>query len=63
MEESGAKLEEKKLIIELYNQREIKIFEARLENYPELYKVLLKTGAGNLKKITPENFEKESPEV
>ena len=37
LEERRSNFDRNRLAIELYNQREIRLFEARLENYPILY--------------------------
>jgi len=54
IEERRAKLDKSKLAIELYNQREIRLFEARLENYPTLYERLMPLASRDIDQITPE---------
>jgi len=54
IEERRAKLEENRIKFELHNQRQIKIFEARLESYPKLFEVLMTLEKRALPNLTPE---------
>lgn len=54
IEEQGAKLEETRIRFALHNQRQIKIFEARLESYPKLYEALMALEKRALPNLTPE---------
>jgi len=46
------KLDENRLAIELYNQREIRLFEARLNTYPLLYEALIGLASRDLPSLT-----------
>jgi len=46
--------ENKRLAVELYNQREIKIFEARLESYREIFSALMPLEKRAVSTLTPE---------
>jgi uncharacterized membrane-anchored protein YhcB (DUF1043 family) len=54
LEERRARLEENRLAIELYNQREIALFESRIENYPALFNALMPLAKRELPQLTPE---------
>ena len=54
IEEQRAKLEENRIKFELHNQRQIKIFGARLESYPKLFEVLMALEKRALPSLTPE---------
>ncbi|MCI5125219.1 MAG: hypothetical protein D3925_12285 [Candidatus Electrothrix sp. AR5] len=54
LEKRRAQLEESKLAIELYNQRQSKIFDLRLQHYPKLFEILMLLDKSALLKITPE---------
>jgi len=53
IEERRAKIEENRIKIELHNQRQIRIFEARLESYPKLFEVLMALEKRALPTLTP----------
>ncbi len=54
LDERRAKLEEAKLALELYNLREAKIFEARLETYRDVFVALMPLAKREIKSLTPE---------
>lgn len=54
LENSRFNFEEKRLAIELYNQRELKIFEERLKSIPTLSQLLLPLAKRSLSELTPE---------
>ena len=54
LEERRAKLEEVQLAGELYNQREIRLFEARIRSYPALFEALMPLGSRDRPTLTPE---------
>lgn len=60
------KLDENRLAIELYNQREIRLFEVRLQVYPEVYKTLMGLASRDLLNLSASQaleIEKQLKEI
>ena len=54
LEERHAKLDERRLAAELYNQRQLKIFEARLNSYTILFEAIMPLDKRTAYELTPE---------
>lgn len=66
IEEHRSNFDKNRLAIELYNQREIRLFDARLENYPLLYEQLMYLASRDINALKPEQvikLEKKLKEI